>query len=65
MKTLNVDQVLDSWTEPKQPGQSGIAIHKYIVTKVTNSVTPKINIYLTEDELVVYCESDEWAVTIK
>lgn len=65
MKTLLVDQILDSWTPPTQPGQSGIPIHKYMVMKVTNSITPAISTYLTEAELVVYCDDEAWQVTIK
>ena len=36
----------------------------YTVTKVTNSVTPPIHDKLSGDDLEVYCQSDDWSVTI-
>lgn len=64
MKTLAVDQVLDG-SIYNPVNKKHVPVHRYHVTKVTNSVTPKIGDALSVDKLNVYCESDEWSVTIK
>ena len=63
MKTLKVDQVYDGYDyDPETETHS--PMHKYKVTKVTNSVTPKIMDHLTMEELARYCEAEDWEVTI-
>ncbi len=64
MKTLAVDQVLDGSVYDSETKRH-VGTYFYRVTKVTNSVTPKIGDALSVDKLNVYCESDEWSVTIK
>lgn len=39
--------------------------YRYRPMKVTNSTTPVIYDSLTKEQVDVYCESDEWEVTIK
>lgn len=60
MKTLKVDQVYDGYTNATPP----VPKHKYKVIKVTNSVTPTILDHLDKEQLAVYCEADDWEVTI-
>lgn len=64
MKTLNVEQVYDpDW--PLDPAnQNDPARYNYSVVKVTNSTTPQLHRELSAAELDVYCESDDWEVTI-
>jgi hypothetical protein len=62
MKTLLVEQVsqgLDTTVVP--------AVQKwmYKVTKVTNSIAPAIHDMMSAAEVDVYCEAEEWEVTIK
>ena len=64
MKTLTVDQ---RWNPNATPSPTMLDSDKYIYvpTKVTNSTTPKLGDYMTETELAVFCDSDDWEVTIK
>ena len=65
MKTLIVEQRFLSTTHNAGVADSFTVIYQYVVKKVTNSVTPHILDALTKDELDVFCESEDWEVTIK
>lgn len=58
-KTLNVDQYLVDYDPITRKTNN-----QYRVTRVTNSIKPHVNDGLTADELEVYCDSDDWQVTI-
>ena len=64
MKTLIVNQIADGSTYDPET-EIHTAKYVYGVEKVTNSITPVIGSRLIPVAMEVYCESDEWNVTIK
>ena len=46
------------------PGATDNKRTEYVVTKVTNSTTPRPQDILTTEQLETYCESDSWNVTV-
>ena len=67
MKTMNVTQVLNSHWEPTPGGKvdkNGNNYYVYQVDRVTDSTTPEIREILRKEELDLFCESDDWKVTI-
>ena len=62
MKTMNLTQQLN----PEYMGNHTPTIDnfRYIVTKVTNSVSPEVHDCLTKKQVSRYCHSDDWKVVI-
>ena len=63
MKKLTVTQCLNPKffgdNTPDEPK------HEYKITQVINSTIPHIFDVVSESELNIYCEDDEWTVTVK
>lgn len=64
MKTLRLDQTVNTDWKINPDQIHDPDRYRWKVTKVTNSSTPKIWDLLTQEEVDVYCASDEWEVTI-
>jgi len=65
MKTLQLDQVINpDWTITPD-GLDDPDRYRYKVIKVTNSTTPRIWDLLTQEQVNLYCDDEEWGVTIK
>jgi len=64
MKTLQVTPIFDSSIyDPEK--QLDIPQYLYKVVKVTNSLVPPVTENISPDDLSVYCDSEDWHVTIK
>ncbi len=63
MKTMKVEHIFNPEYFPGDNPQ-GRSPKVYKVKQVTDSITPEINTCLSPDEMDVYCESDDWKVTI-
>ena len=65
MKTLQLDQVVNpDWTINPE-GLDDPNRYRWKVVKVTNSTKPKIWDLLTQEQVNLYCEDDDWVVNIK
>lgn len=64
MKTLLLAQTANPEWTIKPDHLDDPERYLYKVVKVTNSTCPKIWDHLTQAQVDVYCEDDNWAVTI-
>ncbi len=65
MKTLQLEQNVNrDWTV-NPDNLDDPDRYRWKVIKVTNSTTPKTYELLEQEQVDVYCASDEWEVTIK
>lgn len=60
MKILKVEQVFNPEFDYTDKTDNFI----YLPTKITNSTTPKLHTHLTEAQLIEYCDSEDWEVSI-
>jgi hypothetical protein len=67
MKTLLVHQIYNSEWTPDAKTESGFPMsqHVYKVAQVTDSINPEIGTTLKPEQMNVYCEAEDWKVTIK
>ena len=64
MRNLHVTQVYDHIANLTDPDKEIREVHKYHVTKVTNSIIPRIGSELSEDQMQYYVTDSEWNVTV-
>ena len=58
MKTLTLFQRISAnWTTAED--------YEYVVERVTDSIKPAVRTVLSQQQVVAYCDDDDWKVTIR